>query len=389
MPLTSRGSQISVSLDYVMEPKSFAEGGGQGFCVYLLDPSVEGWDQKFDGTGPLGFVGKTGAIVGVGVDCAGLFCEGDPASIAIKRASDSELLCKPVAVEGGVVTRKDEFWRKLYITFDIEANTCDVMIGGKKVLDEISFTGVQIPKTVCVAVCAGTAEGRSNRICVNKLKLKDMDQVKERANELATMSPADRAASLAAMSPEDQAAALAAMSPEDQAAALALLSPEAEAAALTAISEDADAYAKWSQGRAGVDKVFDVDDVAESCEVTHPAMNMEDAESALMQALISGDEGAIELAEKVLKLASKAAKAQEAMSPEDRAAALAAMSPEDQAAALVAMSPEDRAAALAAMSPEDQAAALAAIPAEEQAAALAAMSSEICSVPKRYTDYGE
>ena len=175
MPLTSRGSQISVSLDYVMEPKSFAEGGGQGFCVYLLDPSVEGWDQKFDGTGPLGFVGKTGAIVGVGVDCAGIFCEGEPASIAIKRASDSQLLCKPVAVEGGVVTRKDEFWRKIYITFDIEANTCDVMIGGKKVLDDVFFTGVQIPRTVCVAVCAGTAEGRSNRICVNKLKLKDID----------------------------------------------------------------------------------------------------------------------------------------------------------------------------------------------------------------------
>ena len=126
----------------------------------------------------------------------------------------------------------------------------------------------------------------------------------------------------------------------------------------------------------------------ESCEVGGPAINMEDAESALMQALISGDARAIELAEEHLKLASKAAKAQESMSPEDdvatlsvlspeeQAAALSAMSAEEQAAALAVLSPEDQAATLAAMSPEDQAAALAVLSPEEQAAALAVLSPE-------------
>merc|ERR1712100_752826 len=101
-----------------MEHKAFDEGGGQGLCIYLLDPSVPGWDRKFNGKGPLGFVGKTGAIVGVGIDCTGTFCEGEPASVAIKRASDSQLLCDPVKLETGVVTRKDDFWREVKIRFD-------------------------------------------------------------------------------------------------------------------------------------------------------------------------------------------------------------------------------------------------------------------------------
>ena len=41
-----------------MAPKDAAEGGGQGICLYLLDPSVPGWDRDFDGSGPLGFVGE-------------------------------------------------------------------------------------------------------------------------------------------------------------------------------------------------------------------------------------------------------------------------------------------------------------------------------------------
>jgi len=175
VPFTTSGNELHASFEYVMEPKSCDEGGGQGLCIYLVDPSVEGWDRHFDGTGPLGFVGKKGAIVGVGIDCTGVFCEGQPASIAIKRASDCTLLCDPVPLEGGVVTRKDELWRKVKVKFDIEDNKCDVTIGGKKVLDDIKFEGVKIPKTVCIGVCAGTADGKTNKMCVNKLKLKEED----------------------------------------------------------------------------------------------------------------------------------------------------------------------------------------------------------------------
>jgi hypothetical protein len=81
VPFEVQGQEIFASLEYVMAPKAFDEGGGQGLCIYLLDPSIPGWDRKFDGSGPLGFVGKTGAILGVGVDCTGTFCEGNPASI--------------------------------------------------------------------------------------------------------------------------------------------------------------------------------------------------------------------------------------------------------------------------------------------------------------------
>ena len=48
-------------------------------------------------------------------------------------------------------------------------------VGGVKVLDNIKLEGIQIPKTVCVGVCAGTGGGKTNHMCVNKLKLKSQD----------------------------------------------------------------------------------------------------------------------------------------------------------------------------------------------------------------------
>lgn len=174
-PFTAKGTEIFASFVYVMQPKSAAEGGGQGLCIYLCDPSVRGWDRHFDGSGPLGFIGKKGAILGVGIDCTGDFCQGSPSSIVIKGAADGALLCDPVVLAGGVVTRKEDYWRQVKVKFDIADNTCDVTVGGVKVLDNIKLEGVQIPKTVCVGVCAGTAGGKTNRMCVNKLKLKSQD----------------------------------------------------------------------------------------------------------------------------------------------------------------------------------------------------------------------
>ena len=48
---TSRSEVFAAQLEYVMEPNASAAAGGQGLCVYLLDPSVPGWDWKFDGAG--------------------------------------------------------------------------------------------------------------------------------------------------------------------------------------------------------------------------------------------------------------------------------------------------------------------------------------------------
>ena len=172
VPFECTGSEIHASLEYVMAPKEWGAGGGEGLCVYLVDPSVPGWDTHFDGTGPLGFVGKKGAIVGVGIDCGGNFSDGTPGSIAVKRANDSKLLCKPVQPRGGVATSQPEdHWRKLKIKFDIDENKIDVSFGGIKLLDDVKIEGIKIPKNVCIGVCAGTSS-LSNHICVNKLKLK-------------------------------------------------------------------------------------------------------------------------------------------------------------------------------------------------------------------------
>merc|ERR1711998_347229 len=136
-----------------MEPHA---EGGEGLCIYLLDPEVPGWDRDFNGTGPLGFLGKTGAILGVGVDCAGHFA-GQPHHVAIRRASDGHMLGEPEKVPEGVLTPWKE-WRKINIRFDIAENKIDVKVGGKKLIDDQAFEGVQIPPTVCVGVCAGTSK---------------------------------------------------------------------------------------------------------------------------------------------------------------------------------------------------------------------------------------
>ena len=142
----------------------------QGLCVYLVDPSVDGWDQHFDGSGPLGFIGKKGAIIGVGLDNTGNFA-GVPRCCAIKRASDGQILNTP-AVLSTATTGEDE-WRKIKIRFDIEQNNCDVTLGDHKVLDDVSFEGVTIPKTVCVGVCGATSRDKHFAICVNDVMLLD------------------------------------------------------------------------------------------------------------------------------------------------------------------------------------------------------------------------
>jgi len=175
-PFEAKADEIHCTFVYTMKPKNFQEQGGQGLCAYICDPSVPGWDRHFDGSGPLGFVGKKGAILGVGIDCTGTFCEGEPSSVAVKRAQDNKLLCDPVVLEGGVATKeKSDYWRKVHIKFDIEKMEIDVKIGGQQVLKDIKIDlgeGVKLPKIVCIGVCAGTADGLNNHICINKLKLK-------------------------------------------------------------------------------------------------------------------------------------------------------------------------------------------------------------------------
>ena len=43
-----------MTLEYMTCAKDSMEPG-EGFCVYLVDPSKEGWDTDFNGEGPVGF----------------------------------------------------------------------------------------------------------------------------------------------------------------------------------------------------------------------------------------------------------------------------------------------------------------------------------------------
>jgi hypothetical protein len=124
-----------------------------------------------------------------------------------------------VELEGGVVTRKDEYWRKVKIRFDIEENKCDVTIGGVKVLDDVKFEGVTIPRTVCVGVCAGTADGHNNHICVNKLNLRELEEGEVIKQSNISKENDEAAAEAARIAAEEAAAAEAARIAAEEAAA--------------------------------------------------------------------------------------------------------------------------------------------------------------------------
>ena len=158
-----------------MVPVIGVEDGASSLCIYLLDPSVSGWDREFNGVGPLGLQGKTGALLGFGIDSSGDAFGGQPDSVGVVGARSGMPLCQPAVLEGGVVTRKDDYWRRIKVRLDIVNNRCDVSIGEHIVLADVKLQGITIPKIMCVAVIAGTRGGKSNYICVNKLKLKCHD----------------------------------------------------------------------------------------------------------------------------------------------------------------------------------------------------------------------
>ena len=137
----AKKSEIEMKFTYRMTD-------GQGLCAYLLDPSVDGWDTEFNGIGPLGFRGKTGAILGVAFDHLGNVSGGNPSHCTIFKP-DGEVI-KSVEVEGGFLVDTP---RSVMIRFDIDEGNCDVKFDGEKILDDVEF-GFEIPKTLAIVVCA-------------------------------------------------------------------------------------------------------------------------------------------------------------------------------------------------------------------------------------------
>merc|ERR1711907_211155 len=171
----SEASEITASFEYNMcgDPKN----AGAGLCAYILDPTVPGWDTKFNGTGPMGFLGKTGAIVGAAFDNTGVFTGGDEFAdhVTIKGVNQPPgKHLKTKKVDGGFMTGEED-WRSVTIKFDINDMNCDVKLDDEKILDDIDFGDIKIPSKLCVAVC-GAASNDSFMIAVNDVKLVDEDQ---------------------------------------------------------------------------------------------------------------------------------------------------------------------------------------------------------------------
>eukprot|EP00656_Telonema_subtile_P049804 TRINITY_DN6279_c0_g1_i1.p1 TRINITY_DN6279_c0_g1~~TRINITY_DN6279_c0_g1_i1.p1 ORF type:complete len:303 (-),score=49.75 TRINITY_DN6279_c0_g1_i1:59-967(-) len=165
--------------------------GGEGFCIYLLDPSVEGYDTDFDTSGPLGFGGKAGALLGVGIDLAGNFsCGPDqprkPNSVSV-RGGTGELLSIG-SVPGGVGSVD---WRNVEITFDLTGSVlrCTVQLGQHTVLCSKALPGVHLSNKVVIGVCAACSGKLTNAVAINSLELCESSVASTRSPRSSSRSP--------------------------------------------------------------------------------------------------------------------------------------------------------------------------------------------------------
>ena len=171
---TNSSGSVSAGESHADEESNDSTDTGCAVCLYLLDPSVGGWDTEFDGAMAGGFVGKRGALVAVVIDLTGEFSEGHADSVVVRRACDNELLCQPVQLEGGVLTTcVEDHWREVDVEFDVVTNTCVVRVGGAVMLDCVKLDGVQIPRCVSVGVSVCRANKACGCICVNSVEIEN------------------------------------------------------------------------------------------------------------------------------------------------------------------------------------------------------------------------
>lgn len=147
---------------------------GEGLCIYLADPSVKGWNTDFDGSGPVGFQGKSGGVVGVFLDLAGNISGKGRNHICVKSCDEEAECLAAVDIGDSLATAPGE-WRRVQIKFDTQEHKCDVSIKmkgeWKKVIDDVKFDGIDIPKKVCPGVCGASSDEYHGCFRVNKLKV--------------------------------------------------------------------------------------------------------------------------------------------------------------------------------------------------------------------------
>ena len=183
IPLETNSSHIFAHFDYVAEAED-PGSVGEGLCVYLIDPALDGWDRDFTTAGPLGFVGKKGAVVGIAIDLAGNFC-GKPNHVAIKSpAGDTLFRC---ALPCSAVTPAND-WRDVSIQFDIDEHTCDMSIAGEELFTGVKLECISIPRTICIGVCAAANATHHAFIAVNNISLDDDDDYDEEEDNDAELA---------------------------------------------------------------------------------------------------------------------------------------------------------------------------------------------------------
>lgn len=158
--------------DWEADKQAAIEACGEGLCVYLCNPDVDKWDEDFDGEGECGFQGKAGGLFGAFLDLGGNISGKEKDHVCVK-------VCDP-EVEGciaaekytkgtGLRTKQKDTWRKVEVKFNTDDKKVSVKVGGKKIIDDAELGDVEIPKKICVGICAGTSKSAHARFSVNDL----------------------------------------------------------------------------------------------------------------------------------------------------------------------------------------------------------------------------
>ena len=171
VPLETIDSEIHAQLEYIVESDT-PESVGEGLGIYLLDPAVDGWDHNFESSGVLGFLGKAGALLCIGIDLGGNFC-GEANHVAVMSAA-GDVLCKQ-ALDCEALVSEDEGWRSVVVVIAVDSNTCSVAVGGKQLMQDVKLEGIRIPRKLCIGVCAASSTTNYAHICVNDITLVDED----------------------------------------------------------------------------------------------------------------------------------------------------------------------------------------------------------------------
>ena len=171
VPCKAASNEVHISLDYyATQLVSNSSHCGEGLCIYLADPTVDGVFEHFDGEGPCGFLGKKGGVCAVFLDLGGHITGEAQDHVCVRSAAEDAKILGSAKYEKGCGLRTDGKFKPIKIKFDTADKYVDVTIDGHQILKHVAID-FELPEDVVVGVCAAASDKFTCKFAVNNLKV--------------------------------------------------------------------------------------------------------------------------------------------------------------------------------------------------------------------------